>query len=441
MDHVAKLEKAPLGKLVFSMCTHASLALLVYSFYTLTDTFIIARGVNVYAAGAVSVASPLLMLLLAFSTTAGAGGASLISRGLGKEDQSYPAKVAANIFVCFWGLALVITSLGLTFLDPLLRLLGATGELYPYAREYSTVILAGAVTSTAFSSLVRAEGATTFALCLWVVPVAVNLILDVIFVFPLNMGVTGAALATVAAQITSVCMSIWFFFVRKGRAYRIKGQDFQISPSIIREVAVIGFPSLLNQISSSILVIVLNRMLGATGGEPAITAFAFAVRIQTFLLLPQNGIAQGIQPIIGYNFTRENIDRVKKTINIAFSASIIYGVVIVIFGILIRQPLMEIFTDDSAIISTGSTVLLFMLMAMPIRGYSPLISACYQSIGDARKAILLPTLGFCAIQFPVLMIMSRLGGLSGVFWSFFLSDILIFALAFSFGGRLRKLGV
>lgn len=429
MNEASKLGEQPLGKLIFSMCTHASLALLLYSIYSLTDTIIIAWGVNSYAAGAVSVTSPLLMLLGAFSTTVGAGGSSLVSRALGKMDTTYAASITGTVFVSFWGLAILISILGLIFLDPLLQILGATGALYPYAKEYATIILAGAVTSTAFSSLIRAEGAAKFGLFIWLIPIAVNIVLDVFFVFWFEMGVSGAALATVCAQIVSVCMSIWFFFFRSRRAYRIHKEQLRFHPRILSEVASIGFPSLISQISASVLVVILNRFLGATGGETAITAFSFAIRIQALLLLPQSGIAQGVQPIIGYSYSSKNMNRARATVKIAALSSAIYGVVITAIGILVRRPLMMLFTNDEEIVSLGGIILLFLLITIPVKGFSPVVATYFQSIGDKRRSLLIPTVGFFIIQVPIVLIMGNLYAFGGMLWALVLTEILIFVFA------------
>ena len=183
-----------------------------------------------------------------------------------------------------------MTIAGLLFLDPVLKLIGVTENLYPYAKNYAAIILSGAITSTAFSSLIRAEGAMRFALKIWFIPVAVNLVFDGFFVFAFHSGIRGAALATVISQIISVCMYIWFFFLRHDRTYKISCRSFQIDFRMIKDIVWLGLPSLVSQFSSGICFVLINRYLGVFHSEQAIISMGFAMKIQTFLTMPQNGM-------------------------------------------------------------------------------------------------------------------------------------------------------
>ena len=149
------------------------------------------------------------------STTVGVGGASLVSRALGARRPDLAGRAEGNSFAIFWATAVAVTIVGLAFLDPLLRLVGATAETLPYARPYATVIVGGAIFSTGFSALVRAEGRLLFSMMLWVVPVIVQITLDPLLIFGLDMGVVGAGLGTVGGQAVSAAMSVWFFFVQR----------------------------------------------------------------------------------------------------------------------------------------------------------------------------------------------------------------------------------
>ena len=273
------LGTAPVSKLLLSASLNASIALLLYSIYSVTDSLFLAWSVDAYAAGAVSVTTPLLLILSAVSTMAGSGGASVISRCLGRGDQEQAARVAANVFLTFWLFAIIVSITGILLIDPLLNILGAAGRLYDYAKEYGVILLAGAVFSTGFSAIIRAEGAARFSMYIWVFPVLLNIVLDYLFLFPFQLGVKGAAAATVISQMLSLGMSIWFFFIRKKRTYYIKRRHFRLKRQIMKETALIGFPSLVQQSTSSILLIIVNRQLFHYGGEAAVTAFGFVTRL------------------------------------------------------------------------------------------------------------------------------------------------------------------
>ena len=238
----------------------------------------------------------------------------MVSRHLGAGDTSTAARAAGNAFTAFWATAVAITVVGLTGLEPLLRLLGARGATLDYARDYAVVILAGAIVSTGFSSLVRAEGRMRFATMLWVVPVAVQITLDPLLIFGLDLGVRGAALGTVGGQAVSAAMSMWFFFVQKHRPYRIHRADLRPHLPTVRTLVGIGAPSFLAGFGATLLVVVVNTTLSrAAAGITALAAFAICARLQTFVAMPQLGISQGMQPIVGYNAGRGFAARVRRT--------------------------------------------------------------------------------------------------------------------------------
>lgn len=435
MSENRDLGKAPISSLLISMSVHSSIALLLYSIYGLTDTIFLSWGVNAYAAGAVAVVQPLMMLLSAVSTTVGAGGASLISRALGRKDMEAVSHIIANAFLFFWFFSISVTVVGLIFLDPLIHIFGAEGELFEYAKEYARIILIGAITSTAFSALIRAEGNTKFSMYLWVFPVLINILLDYVFIFPLGMGAGGAALATVCAQISSCLMSLWFFFVRKSRLYVIRAHHFKLNFKILSKVFVIGFPAFVNQISSGVLTVIINRLLGSAGGANAITAFGFATKVHTIAMLPQEGIVQGAQPLIGYNYGQKNGVRTKKTMQVGIRYSFVYGVCVTILVIVLRVPLITLFTKEIGIIALGATILIYLLADLPIRGIRSLIATYFQSIGDAKRALALPLIGICIVQIPLITLLGKLFGLKGILWAFPLSSLLTFVLSIMMGRK------
>jgi len=430
------LGTAPVSKLLLSASLNASIALLLYSIYSVTDSLFLAWSVDAYAAGAVSVTTPLLLILSAVSTMAGSGGASVISRCLGRGDQEQAARVAANVFLTFWLFAIIVSITGILLIDPLLNILGAAGRLYDYAKEYGVILLAGAVFSTGFSAIIRAEGAARFSMYIWVFPVLLNIVLDYLFLFPFQLGVKGAAAATVISQMLSLGMSIWFFFIRKKRTYYIKRQHFRLKRQIMKETVLIGFPSLVQQSTSSILLIIVNRQLFHYGGEAAVTAFGFVTRLQTLLLLPQSGIIQGMLPIFGYNMAGGKRERGKETIKLAAVGMIVYGIVAAGIGILFRKPLLTLFTREEEILIIGIPAMIFLLAAAPIKGYEALIASGYQALGNARRALVLTVVSFCGIKIPAILLSGSLWRLNGILWAFPVSDLLIFILAVIAGRKI-----
>lgn len=420
-----KLGNEPIPKLLFDMSLQTTLSLLLYSFYSMSDTFFLARGVSSYAAGGVALAGPIMMILGSVSTTMGTGGASIISRALGKGDEEKAGQTAANVFLTFWIISILFSVIGLIFLEPILNMLGADEILMPYAKDYTRIILIGAITSTGFSSLIRAEGNSKYSLYIWIIPVLINLIFDPIFIFVFGFGVKGAAIATVLAQTTSASMSIYYFFFYKRDAYKIKKEHFKLKFKILSEIISIGSPSLISQISMSLFVIIINKMLYSSGGADAITAYGIVTRIQSFMIMPQSGIVQGLQPIVGYNFSAKNYDRLKKSFLLAITSSFIYG--LLVFGIckIGAELLVGIFVIESNILSLGTFILMILALGYPFKGLSVIVSAMYQSMGKPVMSISLLLFGIFLIQLPLLFLMNYLFGLKGVWYSFCLSDFIL----------------
>ncbi|MDX6505137.1 MAG: hypothetical protein QOE29_2262, partial [Gaiellaceae bacterium] len=185
IDHAAALGTRPIGRLLWQSCSQTTLSVGIFGVYALTNAWFVAHGVSAQAMGSVNLVAPLMLILGAVSTSVGVGGASLVSRSLGAGDPASAARAAGNAFVAFWTSAIAVTIAGLLALDPLLTMLGATSDTRSAARAYAVVILGGAIFSTGFSSLVRAEGRMRFSTLLWVVPVLVQITLDPLLIFGL----------------------------------------------------------------------------------------------------------------------------------------------------------------------------------------------------------------------------------------------------------------
>src|SRR5438874_10724117 len=246
-SRVERLGTEKIGKLLLEMSSQTTLSLLVYAIYSVTDTYSLSVGINSLAAAGASIISPVLMALGGVATTVGAGSASAVSRALGEAKAEKVSRTVANTFLIFWTVAISITVFGALFIQPIVSMLGATDSVAPYAIEYGRIIFLGAITSTDYSAILRADGNVGYSTAMWIIPVSANLVLCWLFIIVLHTGVSGAALATVLGQAISASMSIYFFFFRKNRSYKIKASYFKPDWSIIAEVITIGFPSLLTK--------------------------------------------------------------------------------------------------------------------------------------------------------------------------------------------------
>ncbi|MGC5394550.1 MATE family efflux transporter [Streptomyces sp. DT20] len=408
-DHTTRLGTEPVGRLLWHACTQTTAAVGVYGVYALTNAWFVGRGVGDTAMAAVNLVAPLLLLLGAVSTTVGAGGASLISRALGTGDHRAAARAAGNSFALFWACAAATTALGLAFLDPLLTLLGATGELGATARPYAVVLLCGALVSTGFSSLVRAEGRMGFSTLLWLVPVAVQITLDPLLIFGFGMGVRGAALGTVGGQAVSAAMSLWFFFVQRRRPYRVGLRDLLPHGPTLRALLGVGLPSFLAGTGVTLLAVLVNATLTAAGSATALAAYAVCARLQTFVMMPHTGISQGLQPIVGYNTGRGLPDRALKARNYSLLASVLYGLITAAALAALARPLAGLFLNDADTIDTAGQALPVIAIGLTVAGIGPLVASYAQSLGRPAPAYLISIGSLLLIKVPLIATLGRLG--------------------------------
>lgn len=425
ISKVERLGSEKIGKLLFEMSSQTTFSLLVYAIYSITDTYFLSRGINSLAAAGASIISPVMIALGGVSTIMGAGGASVVSRALGERNDEKASRTVANTFLIFWTVAITITLFGSIFIKQIVSLLGATETIAPYAITYGRIIFLGAITSTGYSAIIRADGNARYSTAIWVIPVTINAVLCWLFIMVLHIGVAGAALATVAGQTVSALMSVYFFFFRKDRSYHIKPAYFKPEWSIIGEVLMIGLPSFLKSISTSIVVIITNNLLKVMGGDSALGVFAIIGRLYSALTIPQTGIVQGMQPLVGFNFGQKRFERVKKTITLSLGTVIVYGLLICALCMLIPATLISVLSKEPMIIAQGQTALRIMSLACPLGGVSVMVAAYFQSTGRAKDALMLALGGILLVKLPVLLLASRYFALNGIWASEAVSELIL----------------
>lgn len=385
---------------------------------------------------AVNLAAPVLLVLGAVSTTVGTGGASLVSRRLGAGDPAGAARAAGNAFAVFWLTAALTTVAGLLGIEPLLTALGADPGTRDLTRDYAVVLLAGALVSTGFSNLVRAEGRLRFSTLLWVIPVLVQITLDPILIFGLGWGVRGAALGTVGGQAVSAAMSIWFFFGQRHRPYRIGRADLRPHGPTVRALIGVGAPSFLAGFGATLLAVLVNNTLAHAGGTTALAAYAVCARIQTFALMPQLGISQGLQPIVGYNAGSHRYDRVKRAQVLSLRATIAYGAVVAAAAAVLAGPLIGLFLPGGETSTAARHALRIIAIGFVAAGVTPLISAYSQSLGRPALSYALSAGTLIAVKAPLVLVLARTGT-NGVWMALALGEAISAVAALILLRRLR----
>lgn len=416
-----RLEK-PMFRLMFVLCTQSTFSLWIYHAYSLTDTFFVASGVGSFASAAIGILSPVLTLVNGVSSTLGTGAASMVSRSLGEGDASKTKAVAGCMIFIWLVFSLTITAAGLIFLKPILWLLGCTQEIYPYALEYGRIMLLSAVVSTGFSSVMRAQGEIGYSTIQWSLPVVINLILDPVFIYWLKMGISGAALATLAAQFFSAANSVYFFFFRRATPCQIRFRDIRWESSVFREMVSIGLPSFLTSLGESVAGALGNQVLRTVGGAEAISTFSIVSRIQSFAATPFSGVMQGIQPMLGFDSGRGDRERVRCTMRAAFLLVAVYGWAAAGSIRLVAGELMGVFAENQQILSVGAEALKILCWALVPGGILPVVQAYLQALGYGRRALVLSLGSTFLIRIPMLLAAGTQKTLTSIWWALVLTE-------------------
>lgn len=412
------LGETPVKKLIWKMAIPSIMGVMAYNLYNIVDTFFISKGVGANAVGGVSVSFPLFIFLSAVSSTLGSGAASVISRALGQKDYEKANRAAANTFGLFYLLAIMVTVFGLIYLEQLLYMMGVTDALMPYAKRYTRIILMGAVTSTGFSNLIRAEGSSKYAMYIWVIPMSVNVILDPIFIFGLDMGVIGAAAATVVSQCVSMGMFLYYFFISGKSILRIRLRHFIPDKKLLCEIFFIGLPSFLQMIGHAVSIIIVNQFLKKYGGDLSINTYGVVSKINTFFSIPVTGFVQGLSPIIGYNKGAGKIERVRESIKFSLCVAGAYSFWGYVVIMVLASQLMYIFTDDNDMIVMGSHVLKIVNLGILCSSLQSVQSAYFQAVGEKKASLLVALCNQILCFIPILLMMSKAYGLDGVWYAF-----------------------
>jgi putative MATE family efflux protein len=343
---------------------------------------------------------------------------------LGAKDRERAERAAGNSFFSVSLLGLVICLFGLLFIDPLLRIFGATGEILPYAKEYLQVILVGSMYFpfvVSSNNLIRAEGKAKTAMVSMLIGAIANIILDYLFIFPLRMGVYGAALATILSQLLSA-IYVFVYFSMGYSTLKLRLHHFKPDREILREITAVGFASFARNSAGSLIGIIVNHSLVVYGGSLAISVYGVIQRIIRFLFMPLFGIVQGMQPIVGYNYGARRINRVKQAVKLSISAATVYATVTALLGQVFPEYVIGLFGKEPELIKHGAFALRFVIAVIPIVGVQVVGAALFQAIGKALPSLLLTLSREVLLFIPFVLLLPRFFGLSGIWLSFPLAD-------------------
>lgn len=433
-EHSKFLGTEKIGKLLFRLSAPSIIGMLVYAFYNIVDTIFVGRALgeeSVYGIGGLVVAFPIQMLALGIGLGLGVGGASIISRALGAKDLEKARKALGTVFFLGIALGLAYTIVGLAFLDPLLKLFGATPGIMPYSRAYLEVTIAGSIAFTlgiAAEDLVRAEGNARFAMFTMLLGAGLNIILDPIFIFGFDMGVRGAAIATVLAQSVSTVFLLRYFITGKG-SVSFKSELLKLDSGISREMLAIGLSPFIIEASNSFMMIFVNNALASYGGDISIAAFGIIHRLYLFIFLPILGISFGLQPIVGYNYGAKQFSRVVDSVKLALKVSTLCSLAGFLAFFLFPKPIISVFSADPGLAAAGAGAMKIVVLAMPFLGFLLVGTTVFQALGKARPTFILSLSRQLLFLLPLVLVLPRFYGVEGVWAAFPISDFLAFVLA------------
>ncbi|MTI71852.1 MAG: MATE family efflux transporter [Firmicutes bacterium] len=428
------LANEKVSTLLFKLSVPATIGMLVYVLYYLIDTIFVGRGVGTEAIGGLTIAFPFLMLIMAVAKMLGVGTSSLISRNLGSNNKERAYTATGNNITLALGFGIIIAIVGLLLLDSILMLFGATEVLMEYAKDYLFIILLGSPfisLSLASNSTIQAEGKAKISMMNMVISTVINIVLDPILIFGFNMGIKGAALATVIAQIVWFTLVIKFYFSKKSTMY-LKLEHFIPEPSVIKEIITLGLPSFIRQAGVSVVMVIINNSLAYYGGTIYISAIGIVLRILRVTMVPLAGIAQGFKPIVGYNFGAKKFIRVKNALKYSLLSSFVIGFIGFLILFIYPNYIFMMFGSDKELINVGKSLMKIVVLVLPIVGIHYIATEYFLAIGKALPAYLIGLSRQIFLLIPLILIFPLFLGVKGVFIAFPVADLLATSIAIYF---------
>lgn len=411
-------ENAPVPKAVALMAVPTMISMLVVVIYNMADTFFIGQTGDPMKVAAVSLATPVFMVFMAMGNLFGIGGSSAISRALGEKKINRACNISS--FCCYssLGLGIIIAFLFLVGMDGILRLIGSSENTMNYAREYLTYIAFGGpfiMFSTAFSNILRGEGAAKESMTGNMIGTITNIILDPVMILFLGWGVAGAAIATVIGNMAASAFYVGYFLKKKS-SLSIRFKDFQMGNKIAVSVTSIGIPASLNNILMSCANIVLNLALAQYGDTP-VAAMGVAMKSNMLVVLLQIGLCTGIQPLIGYNYGARNKKRLKQVFHFTGVCAVIMGSLLTAIMVFARQFVIQAFINDQEVINYGIQMVIALQLSGPVIGILFLCINTIQGMGKALPSLILTICRQGVIFIPSIYILDRIFGLNGVIYA------------------------
>lgn len=422
--------RAPIPRAYFKMALPVVLSMLVSLVYNMVDTWFIAQTQNTALVAGVSLCAPMFTLMVAMGDIFGLGGSSLISRLLGQGEEKRVRHVSAfcSYGAIVWGV--LVGALMLIFRQPILHLLGASSDTMDSAMAYYSYLALGApaiIFTLVPSNILRTEGMAVASMVGSITGAVVNIILDPIFIFGLNMGAGGAALATVLSNVVSSVLFI-VLLAAKSQRLSVRLRDCSVQGTELREILVIGVPASITNLMQSFAMTLTNRFLLPYGTEN-VAALGIALKVNMIVMLIMVGFAFGAQPLLGYNYGANNRERLRGILKFDVLVQLVFSVVMTVVFLISAPQIIRIFMSDSGVIQAGSRILRCMVITMPLMGIILVCTTLFQSAGKAMPAFLLSISRQGVALLLCMVVLSAVFGFYGVILAQAAADVVSVILA------------
>lgn len=427
-NNTERLGNEPLVKLIFSLAMPAVLAQLVNLLYNIVDRIYIGHlpEVGAMALTGLGLCSPVILLVSAFAAFAGNGGAPLAAIELGRGDKEKANHILSNAVVMIVFFSVVLTALLLAVKEPLLYFFGASDATIGFANDYLTIYLYGTVCvqiALGLNTFITCQGQAKTAMFSVIIGAVANIVLDPIFIFVFDMGVQGAALATVLSQLLSAVWVLRFLLSDKS-VLRIQIRDLKPHWPTIGRIASLGVSPFIMNSTESLIAIVFTSGLQAYGGDLYVGSYTVLQSAMQLMFVPASGFSQGTQPIVSYNYGAGNFDRVKKTFRIVSLICLVYTMGFYLFAAACPRLLAGIFTSDPAFLDLCAEKLPIFLFGMSIFAFQMAAQSSFLGMGQAKVSLFIACLRKIILLMPLALILPRFIGVDGIYFAEPISDVI-----------------
>lgn len=428
-----ELGTKPVSSLLMQYALPAIVAMVASSLYNMVDSIFIGQGVGALAISGLAITFPFMNLSAAFGAAIGVGASTFLSVKLGQRDYDIANRILGNNVMLNIVVGVVFGVLCLIFIDPILRFFGASDATLPYARQYMQIILLGNAFTHLYlglNAVMRSAGKPHLAMYITIFTVILNAILDPLFIYTLQLGIRGAAYATILSQLSALCWQ-WKLFSNKGELLHFEYDKFKIEAPIVRNIISIGISPFAMNACACLVVIFINNSLVNYGGDMAVGAYGIANRVAFVFVMVTMGVCQGMQPIAGYNYGAENYNRMLEVLKLATIAGTAVCAVGFVIAMLFPEACVRLFTSDTNLIANSVVAMRYMMSMFLIIGAQMVITNFFQSIGKAKISIFLSLSRQLIFLVPLIAVLPHYMGLNGVWLAMPLSDAIAAIMAYT----------